>query len=270
MADCILAEDTRHSHKLLSFFGITTQLYSFHEHNEHAKEGQARPLPPAYRKCIVILALCYGTIEQGNVTGGTQTGPRELICVEIGKPMCLFSSKRLWKAFEAMPAPFLILSMRADRSCLGARCAAQSALFLTQLWDPFGFVTLSLSTRLWDALSSSSGTIIAGAKVSLCNCILKGTTAIPRCPTSQNWSLQVLDRLARGNAVALISDAGMPAVSDPGAKLISAAVRARHSVIPVPGERRSCVLSLTLTVNLTTPLKTTTLICRVRRSILQS
>ncbi|BDA43028.1 Ribosomal RNA small subunit methyltransferase I [Coccomyxa sp. Obi] len=84
-ADCILAEDTRHSHKLMSFFGITTQLYSFHEHNEHAKEGQ------------------------------------------------------------------------------------------------------------------------------------------------------VLERLARGGAVALISDAGMPAVSDPGAKLIAAAVAARHSVVPVPG-----------------------------------
>ncbi len=51
--------------------------------------------------------------------------------------------------------------------------------------------------------------------------------------------MQVLDRLARGGAVALISDAGMPAVSDPGAKLIAAAVRARHTVIPVPGERPS-------------------------------
>ena len=39
-ADCILAEDTRHSRKLLSFFGLSTQLYSFHEHNEHSRGTQ--------------------------------------------------------------------------------------------------------------------------------------------------------------------------------------------------------------------------------------
>lgn len=39
-ADFILAEDTRHSRKLLSYFGIITQQHSFHEHNEHAKEAQ--------------------------------------------------------------------------------------------------------------------------------------------------------------------------------------------------------------------------------------
>jgi len=33
----IAAEDTRHSRKLLSHFGITTPLTSFHEHNEQAK-----------------------------------------------------------------------------------------------------------------------------------------------------------------------------------------------------------------------------------------
>ena len=52
--------------------------------------------------------------------------------------------------------------------------------------------------------------------------------------------VQVLERLAQGASIALISDAGMPAVSDPGAKLIVAAVHARHSVIPVPGVPRCC------------------------------
>jgi 16S rRNA (cytidine1402-2'-O)-methyltransferase len=36
----ILAEDTRHSGKLLHFYGITTRLHSFHAHNEKAKEEQ--------------------------------------------------------------------------------------------------------------------------------------------------------------------------------------------------------------------------------------
>ncbi len=38
-----------------------------------------------------------------------------------------------------------------------------------------------------------------------------------------------------GAAVALVSDAGMPAISDPGAMLASAATLAGLPVIPVPG-----------------------------------
>ena len=37
-ATVVLAEDTRHSKKLLNHFNITAQLYSFHQHNEHTKE----------------------------------------------------------------------------------------------------------------------------------------------------------------------------------------------------------------------------------------
>lgn len=33
-------QDTRHTRKLLSFFGLSSQLHSFHEHNEHSKEDQ--------------------------------------------------------------------------------------------------------------------------------------------------------------------------------------------------------------------------------------
>ena len=45
----------------------------------------------------------------------------------------------------------------------------------------------------------------------------------------------VLDRLARGERVAYVSDAGTPAVSDPGAALVAAAHRAGYRVVPVPG-----------------------------------
>ncbi|MBL8287003.1 MAG: 16S rRNA (cytidine(1402)-2'-O)-methyltransferase [Rubrivivax sp.] len=48
-------------------------------------------------------------------------------------------------------------------------------------------------------------------------------------------SAAVLDRLARGESVAFISDAGTPAVSDPGAVLVAAAVAAGHRVVPLPG-----------------------------------
>jgi 16S rRNA (cytidine1402-2'-O)-methyltransferase len=45
----------------------------------------------------------------------------------------------------------------------------------------------------------------------------------------------VLRRLASGESVALVSDAGTPAVSDPGARLVAAAAAAGHRVEPVPG-----------------------------------
>ncbi|HEY0296965.1 MAG TPA: 16S rRNA (cytidine(1402)-2'-O)-methyltransferase [Bordetella sp.] len=42
-------------------------------------------------------------------------------------------------------------------------------------------------------------------------------------------------RLAQGQRVALVSDAGAPAVSDPGARIVRAARAAGHVVVPVPG-----------------------------------
>lgn len=44
----------------------------------------------------------------------------------------------------------------------------------------------------------------------------------------------ILDALNRGD-VALVSDAGMPGISDPGVELVQAAVQAGHTVSPVPG-----------------------------------
>jgi len=46
---------------------------------------------------------------------------------------------------------------------------------------------------------------------------------------------RVLRVLAEGGSVALVSDAGTPLVSDPGERLVAAAVEAGHRVSPVPG-----------------------------------
>jgi len=46
---------------------------------------------------------------------------------------------------------------------------------------------------------------------------------------------QVCARLAAGERVAYISDAGTPAVSDPGAVLVQVAAAAGHRVMPLPG-----------------------------------
>ena len=45
----------------------------------------------------------------------------------------------------------------------------------------------------------------------------------------------VCEHLAAGRRVAVVSDAGTPAVSDPGARVVAAAHAAGHRVVPVPG-----------------------------------
>lgn len=45
----------------------------------------------------------------------------------------------------------------------------------------------------------------------------------------------IVGRLAQGERVALVSDAGAPAVSDPGGRIVRAAIEAGHRVVPIPG-----------------------------------
>ena len=46
---------------------------------------------------------------------------------------------------------------------------------------------------------------------------------------------RVLARLAEGQRIALVSDAGTPLISDPGYRLVNAARAAGHAVTPIPG-----------------------------------
>src|SRR5258706_9059444 len=45
----------------------------------------------------------------------------------------------------------------------------------------------------------------------------------------------LVTRLQRGEDIALVSDAGTPTISDPGALLIAASVAAGVSIVPIPG-----------------------------------
>ena len=45
----------------------------------------------------------------------------------------------------------------------------------------------------------------------------------------------ILGRIESGDSCALISDAGTPGISDPGVRLISAAIERRIEVVPIPG-----------------------------------
>lgn len=48
-------------------------------------------------------------------------------------------------------------------------------------------------------------------------------------------SAELIHKLENGESVALVSDAGTPAISDPGYRLISLAIRHHVPVVPVPG-----------------------------------
>ena len=64
--------------------------------------------------------------------------------------------------------------------------------------------------------------------------------AAPRVTTytdhnARSKTPQILRALDAGDDVALVTDAGMPGISDPGHHLIAAAIEAGHDVVPLPG-----------------------------------
>src|ERR1700688_1009320 len=48
-------------------------------------------------------------------------------------------------------------------------------------------------------------------------------------------SAELVKQMQQGASVALVTDAGMPGISDPGYRLIALAIRHRVPVVPIPG-----------------------------------
>jgi 16S rRNA (cytidine1402-2'-O)-methyltransferase len=59
-------------------------------------------------------------------------------------------------------------------------------------------------------------------------------------------SEEIIDRLKRGEKIALVTDAGSPGISDPGERVVRAAIAAGLRVEPVPG---ACALVAALTAS---------------------
>lgn len=66
-----------------------------------------------------------------------------------------------------------------------------------------------------------------------------GIRGVPMAVTNEHTEhgriAEVLDLLAAGRSVALVTDAGTPGISDPGERLVRAAIDAGHTVSAVPG-----------------------------------
>jgi len=59
-------------------------------------------------------------------------------------------------------------------------------------------------------------------------------------------SEEILDRLGRGEKISLVTDAGTPGISDPGERVVAAALKAGYRVEAVPG---ACALVAALTAS---------------------
>lgn len=64
--------------------------------------------------------------------------------------------------------------------------------------------------------------------------IEKDTVSLPAFAEGERAG-RILDRLSNGEDCALITDAGTPAISDPGEKLVAEAVERGLTVVPIPG-----------------------------------
>jgi 16S rRNA (cytidine1402-2'-O)-methyltransferase len=95
-----------------------------------------------------------------------------------------------------------------------------------------------LTERARQALASSARVLAEDTRVTA---TLLRHCGIATRPTSlhehneQRRIGEVLGWLAAGEQVALVSDAGTPGISDPGARLVRAAHDAGHRVVPIPG-----------------------------------
>lgn len=70
----------------------------------------------------------------------------------------------------------------------------------------------------------------------LCNYFEISTPIVSYHEHNKEYSgKQMLERLRSGEVIALVSDAGLPTISDPGYELVKDAIAEQFKVIPLPG-----------------------------------
>jgi len=95
-----------------------------------------------------------------------------------------------------------------------------------------------ITLRALDVLASVSAIYAEDTRVSATLLAHYGIATRPRALHAHNEAARAADvvaALAQGRSVALITDAGTPAISDPGARVVAAVREAGHRVVPIPG-----------------------------------
>jgi 16S rRNA (cytidine1402-2'-O)-methyltransferase len=95
-----------------------------------------------------------------------------------------------------------------------------------------------VTLRALDILRSADVVAAEDTRVTSILLVRYGIATRPRALHRHNEAQRVdalVAELAAGRSVALVSDAGTPALSDPGARLVRAARAAGHRVVPIPG-----------------------------------
>jgi 16S rRNA (cytidine1402-2'-O)-methyltransferase len=95
-----------------------------------------------------------------------------------------------------------------------------------------------LTIRARDTLARADRILAEDTRVTATLLSYCGITARPTALHAHNEARRVRDVLAAlegGERVALVTDAGTPAISDPGARLVRAVHEAGHRVVPIPG-----------------------------------
>jgi 16S rRNA (cytidine1402-2'-O)-methyltransferase len=133
--------------------------------------------------------------------------------------------------------------MTVRRDATAERPEAEAAVFRAEAGSLYVVATpignlRDVSLRALDILKSAD--IIAAEDTRVTSTLLAryGIATRPRALHRHNEARQLdtlIEALAAGRSVALVSDAGTPGISDPGARLVRAVHRAGHRVVPIPG-----------------------------------
>jgi len=98
-----------------------------------------------------------------------------------------------------------------------------------------------ISPRAAETLREASCVLAEDTRVAgklLAHLAIKTTLERFDANSSASAIVKIIDRLKRGENIALVSDAGTPAISDPGAHLVDEIVRAlgqETKIVPIPG-----------------------------------
>jgi 16S rRNA (cytidine1402-2'-O)-methyltransferase len=119
----------------------------------------------------------------------------------------------------------------------GGNAAGRLAPALYVVATPLGHLR-DITLRALDVLAAASAIYAEDTRVSATLLAHYGIATRPRALHEHNEAsrvAEIAEALAAGRSVALVSDAGTPAISDPGARVVRALRAAGHPIVPVPG-----------------------------------